>query len=553
MSSGRFAAFQDDDSDSDNPNEKNGEDDGLLIPSYEDLSSHRLDEETVLSAVYGPDFKKVDGAWGSPRLEVKVRPPDLDAEKIGTTLTLSVQLTKKYPYAIPSIDIKDVHGLSRSEQSALMRTLRGRASELAGVGSVMVCELVQVAEDYLLEHNIDPSMSAWEQMKAREAKEKADEQREQENVIESVSFENTLRSRTGQDEFGSQSENIRSFTAAADLERELARQTEALVDRRRKIQGNNIFDPSKEAESTTSTSLFGADEDDNKDDFSGYDDDSDEDGSLAPLFGSSRYKADFIELGVLGRGGGGEVVKVRNRLDRRVYAVKKIILESERGKFAKFGAVQNRKLRREVKTISRMTHKNIVRYYQAWQEGSGEGTISEDDGESLAKSTDSGSEKEKSSNDVSRQQHGENEKKEESDGWSVDSDSGTSGSSSSSPWPDEDTSSGFEKNTLQNQKLHRGSLVNLLEHENDHNFQVRIVPDYFIDLFVQPYPDCESHRILCSPDLVSRIFHITSAETRQNRAHQRLAQMVATLFGTIRQLRLITPRAINESCIYRYV
>lgn len=50
-------------------------------------------------------------------------------------------------------------------------------------------------------------------------------------------------------------------------------------------------------------------------------------------------------------------------------AVKKIVLESEEGKFATVGAIQNRKLRREVTTISRMMHKNIVRYFQAWVEG----------------------------------------------------------------------------------------------------------------------------------------------------------------------------------------
>jgi translation initiation factor 2-alpha kinase 4 len=67
-------------------------------------------------------------------------------------------------------------------------------------------------------------------------------------------------------------------------------------------------------------------------------------------------RTDLIELGLLGRGGGGEVVKVRKRLDRRFYAVKKNVLESEEGKFASVGAVQNRKLRREVTTISRLLH-----------------------------------------------------------------------------------------------------------------------------------------------------------------------------------------------------
>ena len=109
---------------------------------------------------------------------------------------------------------------------------------------------------------------------------------------------------------------------------------------------------------------------DEGEDDEGEDDESDyDDAEMTPLVGSSRYQNDFIELGLLGRGGGGEVVKVRNRLDRRFYAVKKIVLESEEGKFASVGAVQNRKLRREVTTISRLLHKNIVRYYQAWVEG----------------------------------------------------------------------------------------------------------------------------------------------------------------------------------------
>eukprot|EP00984_Skeletonema_dohrnii_P019129 scaffold9077_cov151-Skeletonema_dohrnii-CCMP3373.AAC.3 len=93
---------------------------------------------------------------------------------------------------------------------------------------------------------------------------------------------------------------------------------------------------------------------------------------------TSRYQSDFVELQHLGKGGGGEVVKAINRLDRREYAIKKIFLEPEeevpggRGGGnnvkSKLAMIQNEKLRREVVTISRMTHKNIVRYYQAWVE-----------------------------------------------------------------------------------------------------------------------------------------------------------------------------------------
>lgn len=58
---------------------------------------------------------------------------------------------------------------------------------------------------------------------------------------------------------------------------------------------------------------------------------------------------------------GGEVWKVTNRLDEREYAVKKILLDPKDESF-------NLKILREVQTISRMLHKNIVRYYAAWIE-----------------------------------------------------------------------------------------------------------------------------------------------------------------------------------------
>eukprot|EP01122_Echinamoeba_exundans_P017826 TRINITY_DN9778_c0_g1_i1.p1 TRINITY_DN9778_c0_g1~~TRINITY_DN9778_c0_g1_i1.p1 ORF type:complete len:1557 (+),score=338.20 TRINITY_DN9778_c0_g1_i1:220-4890(+) len=73
---------------------------------------------------------------------------------------------------------------------------------------------------------------------------------------------------------------------------------------------------------------------------------------------ATRYRSDFEELGVLGKGGFGEVVSVRNRLDGRIYAIKKIRLKR------KFKA----KIIREVKMLSRLYHKNIIRYYQSWIE-----------------------------------------------------------------------------------------------------------------------------------------------------------------------------------------
>ncbi|GAA6018919.1 hypothetical protein JCM10207_009197 [Rhodosporidiobolus poonsookiae] len=74
----------------------------------------------------------------------------------------------------------------------------------------------------------------------------------------------------------------------------------------------------------------------------------------------SRYRNEFEELEFLGKGGGGQVVKARNRLDGHLYAIKKIRLPEDRA--------SEEKLLREVIVWSRMSHSHVVRYYGAWVE-----------------------------------------------------------------------------------------------------------------------------------------------------------------------------------------
>ncbi|KAJ3244254.1 hypothetical protein HDU78_011195 [Chytriomyces hyalinus] len=105
---------------------------------------------------------------------------------------------------------------------------------------------------------------------------------------------------------------------------------------------------------------------------------------LSATLASSRYHADFEEVDFLGRGGFGSVVKARNRIDNRFYAVKKIKVDSKKGSGVK--------LLREVQTLSRLHHHNIVRYYQAWFEDAPD--MDSDDSDN---SEDSGSDEEEES------------------------------------------------------------------------------------------------------------------------------------------------------------
>ncbi|RKF64023.1 eIF-2-alpha kinase GCN2 [Erysiphe neolycopersici] len=73
----------------------------------------------------------------------------------------------------------------------------------------------------------------------------------------------------------------------------------------------------------------------------------------------SRYREDFVEVGRLGKGGFGEVVKARKRLDGQLYAIKKIVQKS---------STSLDEVLKEVRLLSQLSHPSVVRYYNTWTE-----------------------------------------------------------------------------------------------------------------------------------------------------------------------------------------
>lgn len=72
----------------------------------------------------------------------------------------------------------------------------------------------------------------------------------------------------------------------------------------------------------------------------------------------SRYATDFEEIAILGKGAFGQVVKARNTLDSRYYAVKKVRHTEE-----KLSTILS-----EVMLLASLNHQYVVRYYAAWLE-----------------------------------------------------------------------------------------------------------------------------------------------------------------------------------------
>jgi len=57
------------------------------IPAFEDLSSVRTDEVQVLEAVYGDDFAKETSPHGPSIIRIRVQPPDLEPDAVGSEVT----------------------------------------------------------------------------------------------------------------------------------------------------------------------------------------------------------------------------------------------------------------------------------------------------------------------------------------------------------------------------------------------------------------------------------------------------------------------------------
>lgn len=92
------------------------------------------------------------------------------------------------------------------------------------------------------------------------------------------------------------------------------------------------------------------------------------DTSMVSSSGRSRLHTEFEVLQWLGEGAYGDVLKVKNILDNRQYAIKRIPLTTKSKQIFK-------KMTREVELLSRLNHENVVRYFNSWIENASESDL----------------------------------------------------------------------------------------------------------------------------------------------------------------------------------
>ncbi|CAH0515311.1 unnamed protein product [Peronospora belbahrii] len=261
---------------------------------------------------------------------------------------LHFDLPRAYPMKQPpNITVEAKHGLSDTETQKLARGMEKLALEK--VGDAAVYDLVVFATDFIQDHLKDQS-SFFDQMVTRQQHRETQDKL----VKDALLLQQEEQART-------KNEEILALIDAERKKRETLKKTKRRRRRHRSSSIDGEFGGS-EGESLSCSDEQQTDASSKGDESVSDSGESDLDALADGRRYCSRYQGDFKELGLLGRGGGGEVAKVRNRLDRQLYAVKKVKLDPN-------DKAMKKKILREVQTISRMQHRHIVRYFQAWIEG----------------------------------------------------------------------------------------------------------------------------------------------------------------------------------------
>jgi translation initiation factor 2-alpha kinase 4 len=304
------------------------------------------EEREALQAIFGADFVPKEKKKGNkailslPSFTIRVQPSPLGDGSVYSSATIKFVLLKGYPQKFPAqIEVEESKGLSKAALEELEEKLMTERKRLAG--QVQCFELCNVAREHLELYNRKP-LSLYQTMVKREEREGnaldqlrggggggggggSTSPRNSSTLPTPPPHRQETKERT--ESFGSggyyiseEDEDSSGHEEDEDVPEGISEQLRQQVARLDVFKQKEIL----KAKALQAVRPPVEDEDDQEDDspFAQVG----ENGRLGESDKRGRYESEFEEISLLGRGASGEVWKVRNRLDRRVYAVKKIAM-----------------------------------------------------------------------------------------------------------------------------------------------------------------------------------------------------------------------------------
>lgn len=338
------------------------------------FSDQLVDLRKLTKVSKNPKKRKREKIWIPLELSVKI---DTHPEPIAG-FELHIKCTRKYPLVPPAIGFKSVRGIGRRLIAKLHKQLKQETSNEEHQGQGCIALLIMRAQQFLEDHYRDLELnnkSFYDQMV--EQKQNCDREAEM--------------SKRYKDEL----DKMERERQVEEMRQKILRKRELYNEsrKRRDSQNSNVeldpdesvydFDGDLEADGTTASltsdgeattsRLHEVEEETENEDITVRSRRStfvgtrpeirlngDYTNEKRPSI-QSRVDSEYEVIEELGHGGFGTVYKVRNRVDSRYYALKKVKLNSD-------NETLNERIMREVKLLSRLNHENVIRYYIAWDE-----------------------------------------------------------------------------------------------------------------------------------------------------------------------------------------
>lgn len=332
-----------------------------LKECYPDL----VDLRKLVRLSRNPKKRKRDKLWAPLELQILIQTqPDVIAQFI-----LHVKCNRRYPIVAPAIGFKEIRGISRALMTKLHKQLKLLIQRDENKGQTCISLLIMHAKQFLDDHYHDLELnnkSFYEQMV--EGRQKSDEkvqlERQRNDELSRIELERQreeVKMRIQQKRvLYNESRKRRDSSNSASLEQDI---DDTIYDFEGDLDGD--MDPDSTSASIVDDCDIGKISELNED----GGDYEETIVSKQPIpnmvdnqpSSASRVDLEYEVIEELGHGGFGRVYKVKNRVDSRLYALKKVKLDPD-------NEVLNDKIMREVRLLSRLNHENVIRYYTAWSE-----------------------------------------------------------------------------------------------------------------------------------------------------------------------------------------